>query len=180
MKFHQMNYEVHLFITWDLVLLWLFWWIWSSDVCINMSSATCCLPREIVCRMSLPILVCVKSSATFKVKATKFGHRICRPENRNFAFLTILTCRVFTIWLHSFWFIASILHLGTGHVGFEMWNKRKGIISWLQRRMRVVGLTWEGGLARKAEKKTAQRKMPGMKTDATSPGGQPGLVCTIY
>lgn len=65
--------------------------------------------------MPLSISVRVEASTTFRVNAKKFSQRIfndSRPENSNFAFLTIVTCGVFTIGLHSFWFIVSILHLG--------------------------------------------------------------------
>ena len=112
------------------------------------------------CRMSLPILVCVEASSTFRVKAKKFSHSIfndSRPENRNFAFLTILTYSIFTIWLQLFWFIVSVLHFWwfwqflrrqeLWELVCELWNVKGERDDFMitKCRMRVVRPSWEGG-----------------------------------
>ena len=88
------------FITWNLVLLQLCWWLWSSHVEINISYFLAC-KRD--CRKSLTILVCVEASTKFRIKAETFSHRILtdsRLGNSDSAFLTVVTCGVFTIELH--------------------------------------------------------------------------------
>lgn len=110
--------------------------------------------------MSLPILVCGEASSTFRVKTKKFSHSIfnnSRPENKNFAFLTVLTYRIFTIWLQLFWFIVSVLHLGLfwqflrrqwlQELVCELWNVKgeRGDFMKTKCRMRVVRPSWEGG-----------------------------------
>lgn len=68
-----MNYEAHFLLS----LLGTWFCCDSTDefealiVILTCSQLLSWPPREIVCRMSLPILVCIEAGNTFRVKAKK-------------------------------------------------------------------------------------------------------------